>query len=1083
MEPSSKQYDLDEVLAHAGWVRALARQLLADEHRAEDAAQEAMRVALERRPRSGPGLKAWLGRVVRNVAFNQRREEARRFQREQRVAGAQEQRRHDPESRDLSAWAEQMQAIVAAVEGLEEPFRQTLKLRYFEELSPTEIAQHLGVPAATVRTRLKRGLERLRVQLRATWGEDRYLGCLIAVLPRIHTLNQAGAAQIAFGRRAVVKIAASVAAIGALFIWSPWRSNEPEPTTFIESQTASAEPAAFTAASLGGLEAPERELVSTQASGAAEGSEAWVIQVINGATSEPVSGANVFLMPPRSADHPDWESIYAISETHFAVGAEEVGERYTANDLGMVHLDSQVEAGRIVFAGAPDLWGETRLDPDQAAGKATVITLFADYNLSVRLLDPRGQAVSGVAVGLCMESLPGEDRARAQVTIRSDAHGVAKFPHLGEFVRRVARSGVLATPRVRVQAPLRVPIATDVELRPGRLEELSITLPDHGRVEVTVLDPDGQPVANGTLVELQRQRTPESSRNDDPSIMPGEFFAEEWRGVIVAPVRDGVAVFDYVGLDCPLEAGVGSKSSESVWAHRFDGPKQAGAVVRTTIQQDRWKLPIRAQLLDESGLAWQGQTRAIFLLQDERNRLRQINLDHFDLDQDGTLISSAPQLRAGEAISGRVWIWSEGDGWARHWVSEWVDRVPMDQLDLGTIRLNQRPVLAGAVATVEGMSDFEVEFDLRSIPRFPIDEDEPRENVVDQYLESRVNVATRAGQRFEVYFPPEYLEARMHLGAHAKDQSLGLKTTGLLVNRGDQEVLIELTRDAEFRGRLLLDPGFAERLSLSRQAPTIDPQGNVVGSAETAEPPDAEGWFRCTLPGPECELLVLDRASEMILHRVALPALADGQVIELPTIDLRGRLFERRVTVIDSEGRLVEAFSLARFPRAGFRETVSMAAPAISNPGTFLAASPAIDLVVAAPGCRVKRCTIADPETEIQLDAGFPVLLHAPLDLPELPEGASLEIGLSWKEVDVEGLPVGMGRFRASASLGELARLPGLGRWQARLQMRIRRADMRTSASIGTTDFVLHDLGEVTEVTVGYDPEALARILAWLEGE
>src|SRR6185503_12638824 len=41
----------------------------------------------------------------------------------------------------------------------------TLLLHYFEELSPAEIAARQGIPAATVRSRLKRGLDDLRARL------------------------------------------------------------------------------------------------------------------------------------------------------------------------------------------------------------------------------------------------------------------------------------------------------------------------------------------------------------------------------------------------------------------------------------------------------------------------------------------------------------------------------------------------------------------------------------------------------------------------------------------------------------------------------------------------------------------------------------------------------------------------------------------------------------------------------------------------------------------------------------------------------------------------------------------------------
>ena len=46
--------------------------------------------------------------------------------------------------------------LVRAVLSLDEPFRTVVLLRYYEELSASEIARRLAVPSATVRTRLAR---------------------------------------------------------------------------------------------------------------------------------------------------------------------------------------------------------------------------------------------------------------------------------------------------------------------------------------------------------------------------------------------------------------------------------------------------------------------------------------------------------------------------------------------------------------------------------------------------------------------------------------------------------------------------------------------------------------------------------------------------------------------------------------------------------------------------------------------------------------------------------------------------------------------------------------------------------------
>ena len=80
-----RQPPLHALLAHAGFVRAIARSLLRDEHDAEDVVQETFLAALEHPPADRGKLRAWLGAVGRRRALKTRRAERRRKERE-RVA-------------------------------------------------------------------------------------------------------------------------------------------------------------------------------------------------------------------------------------------------------------------------------------------------------------------------------------------------------------------------------------------------------------------------------------------------------------------------------------------------------------------------------------------------------------------------------------------------------------------------------------------------------------------------------------------------------------------------------------------------------------------------------------------------------------------------------------------------------------------------------------------------------------------------------------------------------------------------------------------------------------------------------------
>ena len=172
---------IEDLLAHGRWMRRLARGLVRDDASADDVVQDAYAAALERPPPDGAPVRGWLAGVVRNRARQRWRSESRRTAREERVARA---RRPLPSTDELAARVELQRVIAKSVLALDEPFRSTVVLRYFEGLSSAEIARRAGVPAGTVRWRLKRGLDTLRVRLDAAHDgdRDRWRALLVPVL-------------------------------------------------------------------------------------------------------------------------------------------------------------------------------------------------------------------------------------------------------------------------------------------------------------------------------------------------------------------------------------------------------------------------------------------------------------------------------------------------------------------------------------------------------------------------------------------------------------------------------------------------------------------------------------------------------------------------------------------------------------------------------------------------------------------------------------------------------------------------------------------------------------------------------------
>lgn len=178
---SADRADPAALVAHADAIRRLARSLVADDATADDVAQETMRVGLEHPPRAGYSPFAWLAGIARNVVRGIHRTERRRLARETAAACADAA----PSTADAVVRLAERRRVVDAVLALDEPYRSTIALRWFDGLPPREIARRQGVPVETARTRCKRGLELLRAELDRRHGGDRR-AWMAALFPLAH---------------------------------------------------------------------------------------------------------------------------------------------------------------------------------------------------------------------------------------------------------------------------------------------------------------------------------------------------------------------------------------------------------------------------------------------------------------------------------------------------------------------------------------------------------------------------------------------------------------------------------------------------------------------------------------------------------------------------------------------------------------------------------------------------------------------------------------------------------------------------------------------------------------------------------
>jgi RNA polymerase sigma-70 factor (ECF subfamily) len=130
---------------------------------AEDVVQEALVKAYRSlgRYRDGAAFRPWLLRIVANETRNNHRAAVRRGAREREVA-------LPPDLLDPGeqvAERERKEQLLATVALLPDRLRVVVTCRYLLELDEAETAATLGLPRGTVKSRLSRGIARIREQL------------------------------------------------------------------------------------------------------------------------------------------------------------------------------------------------------------------------------------------------------------------------------------------------------------------------------------------------------------------------------------------------------------------------------------------------------------------------------------------------------------------------------------------------------------------------------------------------------------------------------------------------------------------------------------------------------------------------------------------------------------------------------------------------------------------------------------------------------------------------------------------------------------------------------------------------------
>ena len=149
---------------YGGFVKGMAYRVLQDDSQAEEITQDIF-LKLWRQPeRWDPSLaklSTWLMAITRNAAIDRLRAEKRRpFYAAKTTDDAAAQLTQDAVANDPLWYDGQLLRHYLSL--LPEEQQNLIEMAFFQGLSHTELAETLDLPLGTVKTRLRRGLQRLR---------------------------------------------------------------------------------------------------------------------------------------------------------------------------------------------------------------------------------------------------------------------------------------------------------------------------------------------------------------------------------------------------------------------------------------------------------------------------------------------------------------------------------------------------------------------------------------------------------------------------------------------------------------------------------------------------------------------------------------------------------------------------------------------------------------------------------------------------------------------------------------------------------------------------------------------------------
>ncbi|MHC4838738.1 MAG: sigma-70 family RNA polymerase sigma factor, partial [Planctomycetota bacterium] len=1032
--------DLDALLAHHGWVRALARSLVADPVAAEDVAQEAWQVALERPPQHAGNLRAWWASVVRSSAGKGWREQKRRRALEEGIE-AREAAKTVPTPDDLAARMDTFRRLAAAVAQLPEPYGSAIYLRFFEELPVREVARRQEVPLATAQSRITRGVARLREALEQDLGPSWRQRCLVFTVPlkAAPLLPLGPLALLTMNTKTTLGLAAGLLALLTLFLWSPWEGDADAGDSGLAAATPPVmeerdpEEAALVAAPPRDPELRREEIAAAEA---AAPEESFVVLLRDATTLEPLGGGQVHVLPHGALQDPEASRWLREERPDRYRMVAELGEAYPVDELGRAFVPRDEDTLNLV-GEAGDRFGYDWLSPDRLTESGVVEMLLQPrLAFTVEVRDAAGPA-AGVMVGLDLGS--GRSSGFPQMQSATDAAGRAAFDH-AELVLDADRAR-LNTVAVMVAGP--ESLTREVATADLAGAVLRFELPARGTLEVAAFDEGGQPLADGTPLMLQRadrdaRRAAEEREGTGPT--PVRFRGRLATGVMTAYVREGVAVFEGVAFGSELawatydrrkpgyEVAVGPGLDAAnprrrvelhldpsageipvVLLHGPDGERRSGTSVVTA----DWEIPGARENARAMWLRFDEEGKALFPLprgHAEASRLEMTWNQSMELDGTsplaiGFLILTAPTLQ----------------------------RTATLEMPVGTSRLLEATMLDDA-----GLPYPHCPLRLR-LDRVEADGSKTMIDAWDFNADAAGGVVVDG--------PMPSGDLRLALGTRFEDGVGRVVATALPFTPGDRGLRFTVSPPLPYAGRVLVDDPSLLPLLVLRHVRGVPGEAGSWMRHEEMERPNGRYRFLPMDPGPHALALEAKGTGEPLAVLLDLGAKAttvDGER-RLADWDLRGKLHRHELVVIGPAGEATEGMQLRLPGEDLWRDFTG---------GAFLSQERVLQVDLRAAGMRETR-VVVQGRTEVRMEQGLRLDLRLAAVLPAgddlaweiflLPTGADGSIMISGRAPEA---------VRLDAAGEATLVLPRAGAWALGLRAR------REGTTPGTFQGVARFAGE-----------------------